>query len=93
MQVAEWICQMPSTPAHHYETDSVLLRLGIPADAVSDHHFIRIGIILMDYHCFRGYGVDAKGLYIYREAWQKPVKPGGIAPETWSFLQLNMAAN
>ncbi|MFT3949528.1 MAG: N-acyl homoserine lactonase family protein [Agriterribacter sp.] len=76
--------------------DSVLLRLGIPADAVSD-------IIISHPHwdhidglpLFPGATVwMQKEDYTYYtgEAWQKPAKPGGIAPRNVEFLlQLNMA--
>ncbi|MFT3748831.1 MAG: N-acyl homoserine lactonase family protein [Agriterribacter sp.] len=76
--------------------DSVLLRLGIPADAVSD-------IIISHPHwdhidglpLFPGATVwMQKEDYIYYtgEAWQKPARPGGIAPRNVEFLlQLNMA--
>lgn len=76
--------------------DSVLLRLGIPADAVSD-------IIISHPHWDHIDGLPLftnatiwmqKEDYTYytAEAWQKPVKPGGIAPRNVEFLlQLNMA--
>lgn len=76
--------------------DSVLLRLGIPADAISD-------IIISHPHWDHIDGLPLfpaatvwmqKEDYAYYtgEAWQKPAKPGGIAPRNIAFLlQLNIA--
>ena len=76
--------------------DSVLLRLGIPADAITD-------IIISHPHWDHIDGLPlfpAATVWIQKEdyayytgeAWQKPVKPGGIATRNVEFLlKLNMA--